>query len=71
MSIKMNFILISDQLQQFHILCGNPKLTVNKLFFWPFIFFDAEIKRKRTERRQRQNASIPESKALFLVYKDE
>ena len=43
------------------------------------LFFDAEIKRKRpshsivtsTERRQRQNAGIPESKALFVVNKGE
>ena len=55
------------------------KLNVNKLFFWPFILFDAEIKRNKaahpivttTERRQRQNTGIAESKALFVVYKDD
>ena len=52
---------------------------MNKLFFWPFTFFNADIKSKRpshpivttTEKTQRQNAGIPESKALFVVYKDE
>ena len=29
MNIKLNFILISDKLQQFHIRRGSPKLTIN------------------------------------------
>ena len=29
MNIKLNFIVISDQLQQFHIGQGSPKLTIN------------------------------------------
>ena len=51
----------------------------NRLIHLALFFFDVEIKRKgpshrsvnSTERRQRQNAGILESKALFVVYNDE
>ena len=79
MNIKLNFILISDQLHQFHMR-RKPKIN-NKLINLTliFIFFDAIIQEERprthpltaTEGREGLNAGIPESKALFVVSKGE
>ena len=78
MNVKLNFILTSDQLQQFHIGLGSPKLTINQLI-WHFIFFAVVIQEERprtypltiTEGREGLNAVIPESKALFVVWRCE
>ena len=55
-----------------------PK-TNNKLINLAFIFFDAVVQEERpgtyplttTEGREGLNAGIPESKALFVVWKGE
>ena len=61
--MKLNFILINDQVQEFQLSQGIPKLTINSSIL-PFIFFVADIQRKRpshrivtSSERQRQNAS--------------
>ena len=80
MNVKLNFILINDQLHRFDITMAREPQINNRLINLAPFFFDVEIKRKgpshpsvtSTERRQRQNAGILESKgALFVVNKDE
>ena len=79
MNVKLNFILTSDQLYRFNIIMATEPKINNRLINLALFFFDVEIKRKgpshpsltSTERKQRQNAGILESKALFVIYKDE
>ena len=59
-------------------MARGPQINNRLIHLAPF-FFDVEIKRKgpshpsvnSTERRQRQNAGILESKTLFVVCNDE